>query len=220
MWEEAGRTVHCSPHSKLPPAPHRVLAALPRHISISLPAPPPAMAPAQGQQSWGCARSLRHVGLALLQPAQSLEGAPGLGAVWSCPCMLGWAGHPSPGQATAASPGDAWAARPAWSMEHSPAGTICNGCPVPQGWDQPRAGCQRSAPCILPMPGRRDRDISKRHELKLVHRLVCLIALLGDNIPSCQTHVLTPHPCALLDSLGPPHAPEEGWGSPILLRAT
>lgn len=80
------------------------------------------------------------MGLALLWPEQSLEGAPGPGAVWSHPCMLGWAGHLSPGQATAASPGDAWAAHPAWSTEHGPVGTSCSRCPVPwgarpaQGW--------------------------------------------------------------------------------------
>lgn len=73
MWKEEGCTAHCSPHSKLPLTILRVLAILPHHISTSLPATSPSMAPEHGQRSWDCARSLMHVGLALLQPEQSLE---------------------------------------------------------------------------------------------------------------------------------------------------
>lgn len=54
------------------------------------------------------------MGLALVHPEQSLEGALGSAAVWSHPCVLGWAGHLSPAQATTASPVPCLE-HPAWS---------------------------------------------------------------------------------------------------------
>lgn len=45
-------------------------------------------------------------------------------------------------------------------------GQAASGALCPGGPDQPGAGCQRSAPCVLPAPGRRDRDVSKPHDLQ------------------------------------------------------
>ena len=106
------------------------------------------------------------MGLALLRPEQSLEGAPSPGAVWSHPGMLGWAGHLSLGQVTTASPGDTWAAHPAWSTEQGPAGTSCNGCPAPLGASPAQGWVPEVSPLCPSVPGRRDRDISKHYILK------------------------------------------------------
>lgn len=206
MWKKEGCIASCTPRpGGMPTIPHGMLAAVPQYISNHLPAPSPLMAPAHGQKSWGCARNLRHVGLALLWLEQSLEEASSPGIVWSNCCMLGWAGHLSPSQATTASPGEAWAC-PALTTEHGPDRTSCNGCPVPQT----RAVCQKSARCIFPVPGKRQED-SKRCDLKA--QQTDSQAGLSYGTAWCQPPQ-PPELCPSAPSLGSPCLPGVGWRSP------
>lgn len=204
MWKKEGCIASCIPcPGGMPTIPHGMLAAVPQYISNHLPAPSPLMAPAHGQKSWGCARRLRHVGLAFPWLEQSLEEAPSPGIIWSNCCMLGWAGHLSPSQATTASPGEACAC-PAWTTEHGPDRTSCSGCLCP------RPGlCARSQHAVSFLC--QVRDMEKCRDLKA--QQTGSQAGLSYGTAWCQPPP-SQESCPSAPSKGSPCLPGVGWRSP------
>lgn len=205
---------HHSLHAELPPAPHGVLAALLHHISTSLPAPSPPTAPPHGQRSWGCARSLRHLSLALLRPEQSLEGAPSPGAVWSHPCVLGWAGTPLPWPSDCSIPWGCFSCTPCLEQRAQSSWDKLQWVPCALGsWTSPGLGARGQHPAsFLCQAGGTETSASvmTSRPSKLVLRLVCLTAPVGANIPNLQNRVPLPHLYALWHSLGSPPLPGAG----------
>jgi len=127
------------------------------------------------------------------------------------------AGHLSPGQATAASPGSAWAAHPAQTTQHGPARTSCNGCPVPRETG-PARGWVPELSTLRPSPARQEGWRCQQWPANWYPGRSVLMVLVGASIPNPQSCGPAPHLCALWHSLGSPHLPGVGWGSPIPLR--
>lgn len=142
------------------------------------------------------------MGLALLWLEQSLEEAPSPGIVWSNCCMMGWAGHLSPGKATL--PWGSLGCLPCLDHRAWPRQDKLHWCPVPQT----RALCQKSAHSISPVLGKRYGEHSKRRDFKA--QQTGSQAGLSDGTAWCQlpqNHDPSLHPWA-------PHASQGQAGGP------